>query len=222
MRDSGSLHTFEWWSNKWYEGDGKGSDGFDVHRVRGSAHREVPYQREHFHISREGRFGLDHTAVAYVASDFPTASCETMLAFRERSGVTADELVAYFMGKFSPDESGHSHPLAMQLRGGLRLLDIRKPGCPLADALVAAKLFPDSATLRSTFLESREEAAINLSRIVAVAAHTRGAAGILYPSVRTPPGAFVDSGTNLVLFCSDRKVIRPVFEVSDRGEDLWD
>lgn len=195
----------EWWHNKLYEFNPP-NDGDSEQVVFGTNHREVPYQRELFYPSLNGRFSLGAAPVAYFSQDFGVNCCEVIEQFRSNEALHFDELRAYLQGDVSVEDDWFGYPTPIRVEPKALVADLSSVGNPLLNEIHAGR---DPGSVRQFYEETVIAWNPNAKRrtqAIARAIAEAGFDGILYRSVRAPSGVALPSG-NLVLF-SNEYVIR--------------
>jgi len=197
-----------WWHVKWYEDPIDAPDGYRPQKVRGTNIDEKPYERCLFFESAKGRWAPAGSKVAYFGSDHPTATCETMLQFRELANLDTETVRAYFAGEFDPNEEGYGYPLEFNIDESATFVDLRHPSNRLFEYFASVGPWENGRAFANEVSQAEHEDARLQTQVIARAAFERGYNGIWYTSVRTPPGTFVSSGECLVLFEGAEDLVR--------------
>lgn len=189
-----------WWNVKWYADPAGTPDGSRPQRIRGIDGVEKPYDRCLFYTSATGRWAPTGCRVAYFGSDHPTATCETMLNFRERADLDVETVRAYFAEEYDPEEKGFGYPLEFDIAESAAFVDLRSPCNRLFEYFANAGPWRSCYEFAKEVSQAEHEEARLQTQIIARAVLERGLHGIWYTSVRTPPGMYLSSGECLILF----------------------
>ena len=205
----------EWWHNKLYEFSSP-NRGYEEQIVLGRKEREIPWFRELFYPSPDGRFGLQDLPVAYFSEDFSVTCCEVIEQSRGNRSLEFAELQEYLQGDRHLEGGWYGYPQAVRVEPDAVVADLTSSGNELFTELVrngdlgtAQGFFDD--TILSWDVESRRA-----TQVIAGALFENGFVGALFKSVRAPDGVVLPD-RNLVLFNTDFVIRNPWDPTNPKG-----
>ncbi len=213
---SARLHKIEWWHNKMYEYNPPNSGAVEQVVFKG-LHRDVPWEREFFYPSVNGRFALGEDPVAYFSRNFAVTCCEVVEQFRSNACLSPDELLDYLQGDVEAD--GYGYPLSVRIETGAVVADMTSVGSRLLVEMVRVGDLGSAADFFDGIIRSWAPDSRRATQTIAGVLKNRGYHGVVFNSVRTPTGVVLSS-KNLVLF-SDDFLIRNPFDPNNPKGFMW-
>lgn len=191
----------EWWHNKYYKrrSPDEANNGFTEQEDEWG-NIEIPYKREIFYPSPNGRFSLGKgKPVAYFSADFATNCCETVFQFRTNSKLSWDrDLSEYLAGKSDPHPEWTGYPRNYRITDDSQILDISKKSNALLNYLHSCTQ-PHRLDIFDEVIINRDPTTYPITQKIAIVSKANGFDGIIFKSVRVPKDIILPS-KNLVMF----------------------